>query len=155
MKLINENLILLDMNLQSKDDIISCIADTLENNQRLCDKQQYIDDVYSREDEISTAMGSSIAIPHALSLGVRHTSLVFLRLQNPIQWDDDQVQMVFGIAVRKENSGNEHLRILSNLARKLMDLQMRFFIQTIRTAVCSCWKNAALAEDKTTALHVT
>ena len=41
MKLINENLILLDMNLQSKDDIISCIADTLENNQRLCDKQQY------------------------------------------------------------------------------------------------------------------
>ena len=31
MKLINENLILLDMNLQSKDDIISCIADTLEN----------------------------------------------------------------------------------------------------------------------------
>ena len=77
---------------------------------------------YSREDEISTAMGSSIAIPHALSLGVRHTSLVFLRLQNPIQWDDDQVQMVFGIAVRKENSGNEHLRILSNLARKLMDL---------------------------------
>ena len=56
MKLINENLILLDMNLQSKDDIISCIADTLENNQRLCDKQQYIDDVYSREDEISTAM---------------------------------------------------------------------------------------------------
>ena len=38
MKLINENLILLDMNLQSKDDIISCIADTLENNQRLCDK---------------------------------------------------------------------------------------------------------------------
>ena len=122
MKVINETLILLDMNLQSKDDIISCIADTLENNQRLCDKQQYIDDVYSREDEISTAMGSSIAIPHALSLGVRHTSLVFLRLQNPIQWDDDQVQMVFGIAVRKENSGNEHLRILSNLARKLMDL---------------------------------
>ena len=44
MKLINENLILLDMNLQSKDDIISCIADTLENKQRLCDKQQYIDD---------------------------------------------------------------------------------------------------------------
>ena len=39
MELINENLILLDMNLQSKDDIISCIADTLENNQRLCDKQ--------------------------------------------------------------------------------------------------------------------
>ena len=30
MKLINENLILLDMNLQSKDDIISCIADTLD-----------------------------------------------------------------------------------------------------------------------------
>lgn len=66
-------------------------------------------------------MGSSIAIPHALSLGVKHTSLVFLRLQNPVQWDDDQVQMVFGIAVRKENSGNEHLRILSNLARKLMN----------------------------------
>ena len=121
MELINENLILLDMNLQSQDDIISCIAATLENNQRLCDKQQYIRDVYTREDEISTAMGSSIAIPHALSLGVKHTSLVFLRLQNPVQWDDDQVQMVFGIAVRKENSGNEHLRILSNLARKLMN----------------------------------
>ena len=55
MKLINENLILLDMNLQSKDDIISCIADTLENNQRLCDKQQYIDDVYSPVYQIGRA----------------------------------------------------------------------------------------------------
>lgn len=121
MELINENLILLDMDLHSKEDIISCIADTLENNQRLYDKQQYIEDVYSREHEVSTAMGSSIAIPHALSLGVQNTSLVFLRLLNPVQWDDDQVQMVFGIAVRKENSGNEHLKILSNLARKLMN----------------------------------
>lgn len=121
MDLINENLILLDMNLQSKEAIISCIADILENNHRLSDKQQYIEDVYAREREVSTAMGSSIAIPHALSQGVQNNSLVFLRLLHPIQWDDDEVQMVFGIAVRKENSGNEHLKILSNLARKLMN----------------------------------
>lgn len=121
MNIINENLILLDMDLQTKDDIIACIADTLEENQRLSDKKQYLADVYEREQEVSTAMGSDIAIPHALSCGVQNTSLVFLRLLKPVQWDEDWVQMVFGIAVRKENSGNEHLKILSTLARKLMN----------------------------------
>lgn len=121
MDLINENLILLDMDLHSKEEIISCIADTLESNHRLTDKQRYIEDVYLREEELSTSMGSRVAIPHALSEGVQYTSLVFVRLRNPIQWDEDQVQMIFGIAVRKENDGNEHLKIISSLARKLMN----------------------------------
>lgn len=66
-------------------------------------------------------IGNNTTENYALSQGVQNNSLVFLRLLHPIQWDDDEVQMVFGIAVRKENSGNEHLKILSNLARKLMN----------------------------------
>ncbi len=40
-------------------------------------------------------------------------------------WNNDEVRMVFGIAVPKDNKNNEHLKILSKLARKLMDESFR------------------------------
>ena len=125
MDLINDSLILLNDESSSKEEVINVMADVLNDQNRLFDKNQYIKDVYIREEELPTSLGLGIAIPHAQSIGVSEVSLVFIRTKKPIMWNNDEVIMVFGIAVPKDNKNNEHLKILSKLARKLMDESFR------------------------------
>lgn len=140
MELVNENLIRLDIDVDSKTEIIHCIADILEHEGRLNDKALFISDVYKREEEVPTAMGMDIAIPHARSQGVKITSLVYLRLTKPVMWNEEKVSMIFGIAVpQDENScNNEYLKLLSKLARKLMDENFRVkLLHATKKDICS------------------
>ncbi len=132
MELINEDLILLDVDVKNKEDILKNIASLLEKDHRLNNREIFLRDIYLREEELSTSMGLKMAIPHAKSEGVNTTSLVFLRLKNEIIWnDDDKVKFIFGIAVPKDNEDNIHLKILSSLARKLINKE---YIQSLGTA---------------------
>ena len=122
MSIINEELIEIDVNLNTKDEVITHFADILDTQKRLCNKDLFIRDVYKREEEMSTSMGLGVAIPHTQSISVKASSLVFIKLKNPIDWNTDKnVQLIFGIAVPKGEKQNKHLRILSGLARKLMN----------------------------------
>ncbi len=126
MELIDESLIALDIELNSKDEVIKYICDLMEANGRLLSRDVYVHDVYEREKIYSTAVGLSFAIPHAKSRGVKSNSLVFIRLKNEIEWSqDEKVKCVFGIAVPFENAGNEHLDILAMLARKIVNDEFR------------------------------
>ncbi len=125
MKLINEQLIEVPSSLQSKEEIIRQVAGLLYAENRITDRDGFITDLYEREQELSTSMGLGIAIPHAKSQYVRCPSLVFIKLENPVAWNEDNVQLVFGIAVSKEHEGEMHLKILSQLARKLMNDNFR------------------------------
>ena len=121
--LINIDLILLDVDLSSKEEAILRIADLFEATGKLNDKERYIQDVYRREDEISTNLGDGIGMPHAKTEAVKEVGLAFIRLLNPIEWQSEccntPVKVLFGIAV-PENGGEQHLKILAQLARKLI-----------------------------------
>lgn len=119
--LINENLIMLDAEFNSKDDAIESIAKLFETNGNLNDLEGYIQAVKKRESEISTNLGDGIGMPHARTNTVKEAGLAFARLKKPIQWDGDNspVSVIFGIAV-PESGGNLHLKILAQLARNLI-----------------------------------
>lgn len=119
--LINNKLIMLDAEFDSKDDAIENIAKLFEENGNLNDLDGYIQAVKQRELEISTNLGDGIGMPHARTNTVKEAGLAFARLKNPIEWDGDQapVRVIFGIAV-PESGGNLHLKILAQLARNLI-----------------------------------
>lgn len=124
--LINSNLIELDLTLADKEAVITKVAEILDATGRIKDLNMVIHDMHAREAEVSTCMGMGIAIPHAHSKGVKETSVVFIKLASPIIWsDDDEATLVFGILNAADNESNEHLKILSSLARKLMDEDFR------------------------------
>lgn len=126
MELLNENLIVIDANYSSRDDVLNAICDLLIAEDRLLDKQLYLKDVYEREEAVPTSLGFSFAIPHAKSDGVKIASLVFIKLKNEINWTEtDKVKFVFGIAVPHAQAGVEHLKILSKLARQMMNEDFR------------------------------
>lgn len=118
--LINENLIQLNADYKTKEEVITEIAKLFEKNDRLYDLDDYIQAVNDREKEVSTNMGDGIGIPHARTDAVKDPSLAFVRLRHPIVWDDqEEVKIVFQIAV-PGSGGNLHLQILAKLARKLI-----------------------------------
>lgn len=128
--LINNNLIQLDVELDSKEAVIRYVAEMMDRAGKLNDLEQYIQDVNDREAQISTNLGDGIGMPHARSKAVVEAGLVFLRLKNGIEWEGEgeAVKFVFGIAA-PENGGDIHLRILSHLARKLIydEFKQRLF----------------------------
>ncbi|MBA4494654.1 PTS sugar transporter subunit IIA [Paenactinomyces guangxiensis] len=73
-------------------------------------------------------MGFGIAIPHGKSAGVSYPRVAFGRKLEGIDWnsmDDEKAKLIFMIAVPEEQAGNEHLKILQALSRKLIDDSFR------------------------------
>lgn len=126
MELMTKGIVLFDVEASTKEDIISKMAQAMDAEGRLNDRENYIADVLKREDEFSTAVGFLVATPHAKSTSVKCASLGFMHLAKRIQWDEDEeVELVFQIAVPEAEAGNRHLEILANVSRHLLHEEFR------------------------------
>jgi PTS system fructose-specific IIC component len=80
--------------------------------------------ILKREQESSTGIGMNVAVPHGKSAAVLKPRVVFGIKPEGVDWnssDGTPAKLIFMIAVPAENKGNEHLKILQMLSRKLMD----------------------------------
>ena len=134
-ELMSGEIVMFDVEAESADEIIRLIADSMEKDGRLIDKDGYIADVKAREASSSTAVGFSVATPHSKSVHVKEPSLAFVRLAKPINWDDaEEVDMVFQIGVPSPGQGDRHLEILAGLFRKIMHDDFREQLGNAKTA---------------------
>ncbi len=81
---------------------------------------EYAASMHDREKSVSTAMGNGLAIPHGtieMKDGIIHTSISFVRLEEPVDWNGKPVEFVVGIA----GAGDEHLALLQQLARTFIN----------------------------------
>lgn len=126
-ELINKQQICMNLKGNSKEEVILELVQALDKSENLYDKNTYLRDVMKRESEISTGIGNEIAIPHGKSKGVKNACLAFGISKNGIDfqsYDGELVHLIFLIAV-PESSDNLHLRVLSQLSRKLMHKEFR------------------------------
>ncbi|WP_374206282.1 fructose-specific PTS transporter subunit EIIC [Streptomyces roseoverticillatus] len=82
----------------------------------------------AREELGTTGLGEEIAIPHAKTDAVSAPVVGFARSDEGIEWgalDGTKARLIFMIAVPGAAAGDEHLRILAMLSRKLMDPEFR------------------------------
>jgi PTS system mannitol-specific IIC component len=83
-------------------------------------EESYIDAMLKRDAELSTFIGNGTAIPHGVNEAkkkIKHTGISILQYPDGIDYDGNTVYLVVGIA----GLGNEHLKILSNLAEIIED----------------------------------
>ena len=120
-KLIDNDFVMFDLEADSSEEVIRKMADVMEQNDRLIDKETYVADVLQREKVSGTAVGISVATPHAKSEGVKYETLAFAHLKKPIVWDGkEEVSIIFMIGVPSPAAGNRHLEILASLFRKVI-----------------------------------
>ena len=121
MSLMSKNIVFLDVDVSSRKEAITKMAEAMDAAGNLADKDQYIQDVFDREKTATTAVGFSIATPHAKSAGVKEACLGFMRFNKELVWSEDAepVTMMFQIAV-PEDGANQHLDILQLIFRNLI-----------------------------------
>ena len=82
--------------------------------------EEYAQAMWERENAFSSAIGLGFAIPHGTDASRRYVKfdqLVFLRLNSEIQWGDEMVKGVLGIA----SQGDGHVEILGNFAELVQE----------------------------------
>ncbi|PGM11645.1 PTS fructose transporter subunit IIABC [Bacillus thuringiensis] len=129
---------LIETNLkgETRDDIIDEMIQKLKQVGALHSVTEFKQAIMNREQESTTGIGINIAIPHGKSAAVRKPSVVFGIKQSGIDWnslDGTEAKLIFMIAVPKGNEGNEHLKILQMLSRKLMDDSYRERLLSVQT----------------------
>jgi PTS system nitrogen regulatory IIA component len=85
----------------------------------------------------STGVGHGVAAPHARLAGLSRLRGVFVRLEQPVDFDsvDDQpVDLIFALFAPKEAAGVEHLRALARVSRVMRQADLREQLRQARTA---------------------
>ena len=121
-ELITPELVLLDQNLgETKFDVISKLAHAVVNASRATDYDQLYAAAEARESKTDTGIPGGIAIPHCRSAAVTEPTLAMARPNPGVSFGakDGAADLIFFIAA-PDGADQEHLKLLSTLARSLM-----------------------------------
>ncbi|SDX42317.1 fructose-specific PTS transporter subunit EIIC [Salimicrobium album] len=113
---------------EKKESVVDEMIDMLDKAGLLSSKAEFREAIIAREEQSSTGLGMGIAIPHGKSEAVNEPAVVFGRQSNGVDWnsaDGEEAKLIFMIAVPKGREGEDHLKILQMLSRKLMDESYR------------------------------
>ena len=109
--------------LEKKNIVLNCKSVTPEEAIRACGQlmvesgycaEGYVQGMIERNEGFPVAIGSHVAIPHGTNESrdfIQKTGLVVMTYPNGIQWDEETVRLVIGIA----STGEEHLDILNRI----------------------------------------
>ncbi|MCY8977836.1 PTS fructose transporter subunit IIABC [Bacillus atrophaeus] len=121
---------------ETRDDIIDEMIQKLSRTGMLHSESGFKQAIMNREQEGTTAIGMNIAIPHGKSDAVKKPSVAFGIKRSGIDWnslDGSEAKLIFMIAVPKDSGGNQHLKLLQMLSRKLMDDSYREKLLSVQT----------------------
>lgn len=134
--IISFDLIETELTATSRDGVIDEMIEKLNSHGALNSASEFKQAILNREAENSTGIGLNIAVPHGKSDAVIKPRVVFGIKQEGIDWnsiDGTTAKLIFMIAIPAENKGNEHLKILQMLSRKLMDDEFRDRLLQVQT----------------------
>ena len=116
-------MILIESDSATKEEALKELVDQLYILGRTEQPRAVEDALWQRESVYSTGFGYGFAIPHCKSNAVTANSLVLLKLREPVAWgslDDQPVRVVLLLTVREASATDQHLKLFSHLARRVM-----------------------------------
>lgn len=122
--MLNVKNIKLNMTARTKEEVIEELTDLLIQDGAVTNKEDFIRDVWLREELGSTGFENHIAIPHGKSSGVTRTALAIGRTQHAIPWetmDGSDVRCVILFAVCLVDQNATHIRLLAQVSGSLAD----------------------------------
>ncbi|MDO0744442.1 PTS sugar transporter subunit IIA, partial [Klebsiella quasipneumoniae] len=114
----------LKMTARTKEEVIEELTELLVQDGAVTNKEDFIRDVWLREEQGSTGFENHIAIPHGKSSGVARTALAIGRTQHEIPWetmDGSDVRCIILFAVCLVDQNATHIRLLAQVSGSLAD----------------------------------
>lgn len=121
---LNVKNIKLKMTARTKEEVIEELTELLVQDGAVTNKEDFIRDVWLREEQGSTGFENHIAIPHGKSSGVARTALAIGRTQHEIPWetmDGSDVRCIILFAVCLVDQNATHIRLLAQVSGSLAD----------------------------------
>lgn len=134
MSVFSAEMVNLEMSAADKVDAIRQLAQLVVDAGRGTDVEQIVKDVLAR-DEMGTPQVEGVAIPHARTSGVSIASVAVARLNSGVEFDPEEglATTLFMILV-PDSASDEHIVILSGLARRLMNPEFTDFLRNANSA---------------------
>lgn len=126
-EIFNQENIYFDKASQTQDDAFKQIAKFVVEKNYSTDVESFYQGLVNREKESTTGFKDGIAIPHSNDASITKPGLFLIKLDNAIEWnalDKKPIKVAFVLSIPKEGA-KEHLKLLSKIARKLMDDEFR------------------------------
>lgn len=126
-EILDEKIIDLHVAGNNKDEVLHNLSKVLYDHGYIDNVDVFIKDIYSREAEGPTGMGSGLSIPHGKSSAAKKISIAIGRTMNPIRWESSMdpsgfqsTDLIFLFCVSANQSfAQNHMLLLSQLAGKL------------------------------------
>lgn len=134
-ELLDRSAIALRVSAANKRQALAVVAEIAARNLKL-DAGDILDALTEREQAGSTGVGHGVAAPHARLEGLTRMRGVFVRLDQPVEFeavDDLPVDLIFALFAPKD-AGSEHLRALARVSRLLRQAELRQRLRQARTA---------------------
>lgn len=135
-ELFNEKTMNLNLVAVTKNQAIDEMINILVNGDILSDREEFKKAILKREEQSSTGIGLTIAIPHAKSKAVKSPSVAFGISKSGVDYeaiDATKAHLFFMIAV-KEGENDLHLQALASLSRLLMHEDFRNKLLNAKTS---------------------
>lgn len=134
MSVFSAELVDLELEVSDKVQAVTRLAELVVKSGRGTDVSAIVSDVLAR-DEIGTPQVEGVAIPHARTSGVHTACVAVGRTATGVVFDPEEgpADTIFMILV-PDSASDEHIVILSGLARRLMDPDFTAFLRNAATA---------------------
>jgi PTS system nitrogen regulatory IIA component len=114
----------------NKRRVFESLAELLAKDNHGLNATQIFESLLTREYLGSTALEKGIALPHGRMKGIQRVCGAFLQLKSGIPFDahdNERVDLFFALLVpdQTDESANEHLCIISRLARMFSEPELR------------------------------
>ncbi|HIF9229681.1 TPA: PTS fructose transporter subunit IIABC [Photobacterium damselae] len=121
--LINEKLINLDLQAATKDQVFAEMAEMLTQQGKVADKEQFIADIYAREELGNTGFEEGVALPHAKSVAVASPAVAIGVSRQGIEYgaEDGLPSKLFFMIASPDGGANHHIEVLAELSSKLIE----------------------------------
>lgn len=122
----SQALIFLDQNFETREEVFEFMTQKLYEQGKISDSKSFLKAIYDREQLSVTGFENGLAIPHGNSSAVLEASFAVVRLRSPLQEypsldANNQVSLIFMLAIPDSEAGSTHLDILAKLAGRLSD----------------------------------
>ncbi|ENM5775431.1 PTS sugar transporter subunit IIA [Vibrio mimicus] len=122
-QLINANLIQLDLQANSKQEVFEELINILHAQGRISEKATFLNDIQAREELGNTGFEDGVAIPHAKSAAVTQPAVAIGVSKKGINYgaEDGLPSKLFFMIASPDGGDDHHIEVLAELSSKLIE----------------------------------
>ena len=115
-----------DISVSSENELLHYLSKFACEQQSDLDEEEIYGKFLLREQQASTNLGDGIVLPHVIDNSVKELTMLVIKLNNPIMWDNEKIDMVISLLIPKAEPNFLHVKYLASISLLLLKPNFRY-----------------------------